>query len=83
MAKETIFPVAAIPGGEESGHMANAVVTALMELLVAKEVISRGEIIFLLQSLSERLTKDPRTVSRRTSDTLRHWVGLQEQLKKV
>ncbi len=82
MAKTNEFPITAIPGDRDTGYLAAAVVMALIDLLVEKGTITRGEVMFLLQSLSERIRKLTRAGNKEVSDLLGHWVTLQEEIEK-
>src|SRR3977135_459183 len=82
MAHTDEFPITAIPGGRDTGYVAAAVVMALTDLLVEKGTITRGDLMFLRQSLSERVGKLSRAGSKEVSDLLGHWVTLQENIEK-
>jgi hypothetical protein len=73
------IPVSAVPSGAESGFIAAAVTTELVELLVAKGLVTRGEVIFLLQSLKESVEKDNRALAKGAAGILNNWVYIQEQ----
>ena len=74
------FPVSAIPGSE-AGFVAASVVMELVNLLVEKRVITRGEVTFMLQSLKERAEKDNRAIAKQATGTLDNWVHVYDDSK--
>jgi len=81
MSNNQELALAALPRGPEAGFVSIAVLSALIDLLVEKKLISRGELLFMLQSLSKRLSKETHTISKKTIDILGNWVHAQENLQ--
>jgi len=59
-----------IPAPNEASFLGFALVDALIDLLVEKGVISGGEVVSLLGSLSEECLQDERTLSQRSAEIL-------------
>lgn len=83
MSNANEFPLEALPRGPEAGFVSVAVIGALMDLLVEKKVIGRGELVFMLQALSKRLSKETHSISKRSTDILGNWVHAQERLQEA
>jgi hypothetical protein len=57
-----------IPGGSEAGYLGYAVADALIDLLIAKKVISAAEVDSMYRALSQRLAANGEMLGQRSAE---------------